>query len=818
LPDTFVNVILPLALPRIYTYAIPLEFRGVVRPGLRVEVPLKNKLYAGIVSATFSSPEPGYKTRPIVSVLDKEPLLGEIQLKLWEWMATYYCCSLGEVMNVAMPAGLKLESETRVVFNGDPANIPMDLSDEEYMLAEAVSIRNELSILEIQDILNKKTVFPVIRSLLDQHIISIKEVLQEKFKPRMASFVTLNEPFASEPDGWTKVFDLVSKSDKQTRFLLAFAQLSRNQQKTIPTSEIYALTDLDSTVIPPLVKKGIVTLEKKSVSRLGAFDNELQAENTLPLSAVQTEATEKIRAFCDQQIPVLLHGVTGSGKTRIYSEIIQETCDSGKQTLYLLPEIALTTHMVGRLKVLLGKDVLIYHSRLSNNERVEIWNAVLGGAKIVIAARSGLFLPFQNLGLIVVDEEHDPSYKQNDPSPRYNARDGAIILSKLAGASIILGSATPSMETYANAVSGKFGLVSLADRHGASVLPEVSLVDLRQSFRDQRFNGIFSQQLLDAISVVLEDKKQVLLFQNRRGYAPTVHCPMCGWKADCSNCDVYLTLHKASQELRCHYCGGRHKKPRECPACGNTELSEQGFGTEKIEEEIAVCFPQAKVARLDLDTAGSKASFENIIQAFENREIDILVGTQMITKGLDFDHIALVGVLNADTILRYPDLRAGERAFQLLTQVAGRAGRRDVKGKVIIQTFQPDHPVINETVQHLYQHFFKRESAERKMFRYPPYFRLIQIELLHRNAETCAHAAGVLADQLRKHAGNRILGPAVPSIARIRGMYIQHITVKMEKDPAVNQKIKQMILSERDFLKTIPATKNVRVIIDVDPY
>ena len=818
MPDSFVNVILPLALPRIYTYAIPIELRDIVKPGLRVEVPLKNKLYAGIVSATFSTPEPAYKTRPIVSILDNEPLLGEIQLAFWEWMASYYCCSLGEVMNVAMPAGLKLESETRVVFNGDPGNIPLDLSDDEYMLAEAVSIRHELSILEIQDILNKKTVFPVIRSLLDQRIISIKEVLQEKFKPRTANFISLSAAFATGSEGWTRAFDMVTKSDKQTRFLLAFAQLSRNEQGTLPASDILKLSGLDSSVIQALVKKGILTLEKKAISRLGSFHEEIDGQNTPPLSAIQAEALKKTRSYCEEKVPVLLYGVTGSGKTRIYSELIQNTCDQGRQSLYLLPEIALTTHMVGRLQALLGKDVLIYHSRLSNNERVEIWNAVLGGAKIVIAARSGLFLPFPNLGLIIVDEEHDPSYKQNDPSPRYNARDGAIILSKLAHASIVLGSATPSMETYANALSGKYGLVTLPDRHGASVLPEVSLVDLRESFRDKRFKGIFSQTLLDAIHEVLAEEKQVLLFQNRRGYAPTVHCPLCGWKADCANCDVYLTLHKASQELRCHYCGGRHKKPKECPACGNTELSEQGFGTERIEEEIAAFFPNARVARLDLDTAGSKASFENIIHSFENREIDILVGTQMITKGLDFDHIALVGVLNADNILRYPDLRAGERAFQLLTQVAGRAGRRDTKGKVIIQTFQPDHPVIHETVQHLFAAFFHRESAERKMFRYPPYFRLIQIELLHRNAETCAHAAKVLADLLRKHAGNRILGPATPSIARIRSMYIQHITVKMEKDPAVNQKIKQLILNERDFLKTIPATKNVRVIIDVDPY
>jgi len=430
----------------------------------------------------------------------------------------------------------------------------------------------------------------------------------------------------------------------------------------------------------------------------------------------------------------------------------------------------------------------------------------------------GIFLPFTQLGLIIVDEEHDPSFKQNDPNPRYNARDAAIYMSAMTGAKIILGSATPSLESYANSITKKYGLVQLTDRHGESVLPKISIVDLKDEYKDKRFKGVFSRELITAIEDALVNKSQVLLFQNRRGYAPTINCHVCGWKAECPNCDVHLTVHKAFNEVRCHYCGTRSKLPVQCPACGNHDLFEQGFGTEKIEEEIKALFPTALVARLDMDTAKTKIAFESIIHEFEEQRIDILVGTQMITKGLDFDNISLVGVLNADALLRYPDLRANERAFQLLTQVSGRAGRREKQGQVIIQTFNPSHPVIIETMHHMYDRFFARESAERRTFVYPPYFRMIQIELSHKNAGTCAFVAGTYAEMVRKRIGNRILGPAIPPISRIRGLYIQIITVKIEKDPTIVGKVKQIILEEREELRLIPACKSVRVNIDVDPY
>ena len=827
----FATVIFPLALPKLYTYAIPEELAASMEVGIRVEVSLKNKLYSALVARLHDSMDLEYVPKPIISLLDQIPVVTPHQMACWIWMAEYYCCTVGEVMHVAMPSGLKLESETKVVYNGHLDEHTHTLTDDEYLVAEAVAIQNELTILQIQDILQKKTIFPILRTLIDKRVISIKEELIEKFKPRTALYMTLNEPFASDRQQLASAFDLVAKSEKQTNALLAFVQLSANRTHSLPAADICRMAGADTSVLHAIAKKGICTLEKKIVSRIGntvpahttsdpehAADSSGGAQGLDPLSPFQQQALKEIRPHFEALKPVLLHGVTGSGKTRIYAECIREMMAEDRQTLYLLPEIALTNHMVARLKFYFGDDVLVYHSRMNNQERVEIWHAVMKGAKLVVAARSGVFLPFVRLGLIIVDEEHDSSFKQADPPPRYNARDTALYLATQHKAKILLGSATPSLESYSHALAGKFGLVHLAERHGEAVLPRVEIVDLKHSFKDKRFDGLFSQHLIESIEEALQQKEQVLLFQNRRGYAPTIQCGMCGWQAECANCDVKLTLHKSFRELRCHYCGGRNKVPKECPACGNTELSERGFGTEKIEEAIASHFPAAKVARLDIDTARTKVAFDTLMQDFEDRQIDILVGTQMITKGLDFDHISLVGVLNADTLFRYPDFRATERAFQLLTQVAGRAGRRKKQGRVIIQTFSPDHPVITETTHHLYLSFYQREAAERKLFIYPPFFRMIQLELWHKNAEVCAHAARELAARLTAKIGNRLIGPSVPSIARIRGQYIQQITIKMEKDAKTVRKIKELILAERDFLKTIPATKNVRIQIDVDPY
>ncbi|KXK39279.1 MAG: primosomal protein N' [Saprospiraceae bacterium] len=815
----FANVIFPLATPKLYAYTVPDSMKASISIGQRVEVSLRNKLYSAVVYSLHDHLDVEYKTKSIVSIIDTVPVVTKEQLKFWTWIADYYCCTLGEVMQIAMPSGLKLESETKVILRD--YNLALDsvpLSDDEYLIAEAVSIQNELTILQIQDILNKKTIFPVLRGLLDKGIITIKEELIEKFKARTANFITLQEPYASNSEKLNEAFELISRSDKQTRLLLAFIQLSKKGLNALPAIEVCKLADVPTSTITPMVKKGIFSQEKKAISRINNGDSATTAVEEQALSTLQQEALQAIETYLyEENKPVLLHGVTGSGKTRIYTEMIKKL-SSEEQTLYLLPEIVLTAHMVDRLKAVFGEEILVYHSRMNNNERVEIWKAVMSGAKIVIGARSALFLPFRNLKLIIVDEEHDTSYKQYDPSPRYNARDAALFLANMMDAKIILGSATPSIDSYFNAANGKYGLVEMQDRYGTSILPSVEVVDLKDSYKDKTFRGTFSPTLIEKIEQALAAEEQIILFQNRRGYAPTLSCGLCGWKAECDNCDVHLTVHKLFYELRCHYCGTRSKLPQSCPACGNTDLKEQGFGTEKIEEELKELFPHARVARMDYDTTHTKSAFENIIYDFESRKTDILVGTQMVTKGLDFDNISLVGVLNADTILRYPDFRASERAFQMLTQVSGRAGRRQKQGNVIIQTYSPTHPVIVETVHHLYPRFFERESNERKIFRYPPWNRMIQLELLHKNAATVKHAATELAELLRKKLGNRVIGPAEGGIPRIRGQYIFSITIKMEKDFKVISAIKKYIIEQRNNLKQIPACKSVRINIDVDPY
>ncbi|MBK9257034.1 MAG: primosomal protein N' [Saprospiraceae bacterium] len=814
--NKFVTLIFPLALPKLYTYTVPEDLQNLIEVGMRVEASLKNKIYSAIVAEISDQADIEYRPKPIISLIDSQPIISSIQLLFWRWMADYYCATVGEVMHVALPAGMKLASETKIILNSAFEEDFSDLSDDEYLIAEALSIQNQLTIDQIQGILNKKTIYPVIRSLLERKIIFVHEELIQKFKPKKLTYVELTDTYNQNRNALTEVLESV-KSEKQTKAILAFIQLSGINRKEMTAASIYDLANVDSSVLNALVKKDVFRLVKKEVSRL--YNQPADTIIEMPeLSVSQQSALSEINAVFSQKKPVLLHGVTGSGKTHVYKELIKDVISSGKQVLYLLPEIALTTQTVDRLRSVFGADVLVYHSRMSDNERVEIWNAVHQGHKILLGARSSLLLPFKALGLIIVDEEHDPSYKQNDPNPRYNARDAAIYLAGLSSASIILGSATPSLESYLNARSGKYGLIELSERHGDSDLPDIHIIDLRKEQKDKRFDGLISIELKTAITKALSNKEQVIIFQNRRGYAPTLNCNVCGWKAECINCDVFLTVHKFHHELRCHYCGTRSRYPEKCPACGNDDLTESGFGTEKIEEIFAAVFPDAKVKRLDLDTAKTKLSFEKILYEFEQREIDILVGTQMITKGLDFDHIAVVGVLNADALMRYPDLRANERAFQLLTQVAGRAGRREKKGKVYIQTYNPEHPVLLETMSNHYQRFLQRESAERKRFRYPPYYRMIQIELLHRQAQVVEHSAQVFAEMIKAVIGDRLLGPAVPSVGRLRGMYIRQITIKIEKDPKVVQRIKAVILEARTKLKQVPACKSVRINIDVDPY
>ncbi len=795
------------------TYKVSAELAPAIQPGIRVEVPLRNKLYAGLISdVSEEKPTVEYSIKSIISVLDFEPIVDNRQFKLWRWMAEYYCCTMGQVMNMVLPSGLKLNSETLLKTSSDYLEQMDRLPDKEFLIAEAVSIQDKLSIDKVQEIIQQKTVYPHVRSLIDKGVIKIEEELKEKYKSKKVDFICLQARFRGE--GFEEALKLCTRSQKQMDVLLALEDTTK-KEPWVSKLDIYELTGTNQSVISALVKKGILDIEKREVSRLKMYTGEIVPAS--PLSEEQKEATAAIRQLFEKKDQVLLYGVTGSGKTRIYIDLIQEQIEVGKQTLFLVPEIALTTQLIQRLQKVFGDDIGLYHSRMSNNERVELYHEARAGKPIFMGARSSLFLPFKNLGLIIIDEEHDPSYKQNDPAPRYNARDTAVLMAKMYEAKVLMGSATPALETFMNTIEGKYGLVKLLKRHGASVLPQIDVVDLRKSYESGEVRSHFSKELIDGIIQAVANKEQVLLFQNRRGYAPTIRCNRCNWAAECPNCDLTLTVHQYFEELRCHYCGHRKALIHECPDCGNHKLIKLGFGTEKIEDELRAIIPSARIARLDFDTAKTKSSYERILSDFEVKKVDVLVGTQMITKGLDFESISLVGILMADKSLSFPDFRAGERAFQLFTQVAGRSGRREKQGRVIIQTFTPEHDVIDETVNNNIQKFYNRELYERKTFRYPPYYRLIQLTLRHKTPLTVRETAKNLAATLRSKLGKRVLGPTQPGVARLRGMYIEQIMIKMEKDSHTIVQIKKYLAYCLRHMKQDKIMKSVRVTIDVDP-
>lgn len=811
----YINVILPLAVPRIYSYAVDAELADQVQFGIRVEVPLRNKLYSAIVIEKIDKPETLHKIRSIRSIIDESPIITKQQYRLWRWMSHYYMTTIGEVMNVALPTGLKLNSETMLIARPEHEYFSKDLSDKEFLLAEAIHIQNEISISQAQDILNQKTVYPLIKSLLDKEILFVKEELKDRFKPKTEDYIRLQAQYLNAPDKHKKIFNLVARSEKQTRALLAYIQLHK-ENEWVAKKAIYEMAEVDSSVIRALEKKAIIELEQKEVSRI---HNEIVEEkNPGVLNDQQVRVKEEIKTYFDQKGDyVLLFGVTGSGKTRIYIDLIKETLAQGKQVLYLLPEIALTTQIVDRLMSVFAGNIGVYHSKMSNNQRVELWNASLKGKNLIMGARSSLFLPFEELGLVIIDEEHDPSFKQTDPAPRYNARDTALYLANLYGAKVLMGTATPSLETYWNCQQEKYGIVRLTERHGLSELPDIQVVDLREQYKKGLMRSLFSKELKDAIDLAIKKKEQVLIFQNRRGYSPTLQCVVCDFHAECPNCDVSLTVHHYYDELRCHYCGYRHKLPRSCPQCGFDKLNKLGFGTEKIEDEIRNIFPDARVSRMDFDTAKTRNAYEQILQDFKEKKVDILVGTQMITKGLDFDNISIVGVLNADKILFFPDFKANERAFQLFMQVSGRAGRREKKGKVILQTYNPMHPVIRETQSYDYKGFYTRELAERKRFVYPPFYRMILITIRHKRNEVAQDAADIMGKRLKARLGNRVIGPSVPGISRVRGFYLQQIIVKMEKDKKAIESIKAYIQDVKNAITDMAGKKSVSIVVNVDP-
>jgi primosomal protein N' (replication factor Y) (superfamily II helicase) len=811
----FADVILPLALPKNYTYSVPDSLEALLKVGSRVAVQLgKNKKYAGIVKAIHEHAPADYKTKPILDLLDKDPVVYPTQVAFWQWLASYYMSTEGEVLNAALPAHLKLSSETILLFNEAYGDDFSALSDSEYLVAEALLIRKELRIDEVQLILDRSDVYSVIKQLLEKQVLLVYEELIEAYKEKKENYVQLHAQYEAE-DALSDLFNELGRAPKQMELLLAYLHLVKTQGNVLQ-SELLKKSGASSAQLKGLVDKNIVWIEKRVVDRVpgkGGVDMQIDFD----LSPAQEKALHEVRQHLGEKQVTLLHGVTSSGKTQLYVKLIEEYVAGGKQVLYLLPEIALTAQIVRRLQKHFGNKIGIYHSRFNNNERVEIWNKVKSGElRILLGARSSLLLPFRELGLIILDEEHDASFKQQDPAPRYHARDAAIYYASLFNAKVLLGSATPSLESYFNAQQGKYGLVELSERFGGVEMPLIEIVDVKKAQAEKRMQENFTPELQQAISQTIAAHKQVILFQNRRGYAPFLMCTTCGFIPNCKNCDVSLTYHRNQDTLSCHYCGTRYPYPQTCAACGSQTLIPKSFGTEKIEDDLQQLFPKARIARMDMDAVRNKDSHNKMIQLLEQREIDILVGTQMVVKGLDFDNVDLVGILSADSLLSFPDFRVNERAFQLMEQVSGRAGRRQGKGKVVIQAMKVNHPILHFVTLHDYKAMYASEIAERQNFGYPPFFRLLKITLKHKKQQTVEQAAQVLANWLRPHVGPYLVGPAAPLVGRVRNNYLQEMLIKLPRDTKVIANTKQLL---RDHFVKLLAEKQFRSVIivpDVD--
>lgn len=812
----FVDVILPLAISKTYTYRVPQSLKTRIAVGQRVVVQFgKSRIYTAIIYQINQSPPQLYEAKYLIDVLDEEPVITPLQLNLWEWIASYYMCHLGEVMQAALPSALKLASETKVILIKDVEYNKADLNDKEFMIVDALEIHPELSVSEITKLLGQKSVFRLLKSLFDKGIIHISEEIAERYKPKKKTFITLNS-FYADPENRKALFEVLERSPRQLDAVLAFLKLSR-RSSSVAKKDILEESGCGPGIIKALVEKEIFVQEQKIVSRLN--EEERQLLKSFSLSDEQEAALNTIQHLFQEKDVVLLHGVTSSGKTQVYIRLIEKALETGKQVLYLLPEIALTTQIVERLREYFGNEIGVYHSRLGDNERAEVWSKILKGEyKVVLGARSAVFLPFRELGLLIVDEEHEPSYKQYDPAPRYHARDTAIYMATLHSARVLLGSATPSLESYYNAKKGKYGLVTLDQRYGQSRLPDIRMVSIGEESARKTMQLNFTSVLIDEIKQTLERKEQVILFQNRRGYTPVLICRSCGYIPHCIHCDVSLTYHKSTGNLHCHYCGYKQEPVLICPACGSAHIEQKGFGTEKIEDDLQFIFPSARIARMDLDTTRSKNSFQRILNDFETRRIDILVGTQIVAKGLDFDHVTLIGIINADSLLNYPDFRAFERGFQLLSQVSGRAGRRDRAGKVIIQTYNTDHKVLDLVLHHNYYDLFTTEMAERRSFHYPPLYRMIRLDIKHKDPSILSQTAWRLASDLKKSLGNRVLGPEDPLVGRIRNFYIKTIYIKIEREGLSVHHVKEFLKSSLLNFEVNKENKGTVVQVDVDPY
>ena len=839
----YAEVIIPLALPANYTWSVPEQWQSQVKEGCRVEVELRNKKYAGIVKRLHSDKPSAFEPKPIGNLLDTEPILHPSQQKLWEWIAEYYLCSEGEVMAAALPAHFKLSSESILSFNEEAGDDFSALDNDEFVVAEALHIRKELKLSEVQQLLDSNHVYPVIKRLIEKKVCYVWESLKETYTPKKADFVLLSPEYAAE-DRLAELLNGWARAPKQLELLLAYLHLQKTAGE-VPRSELLKKSGASAEQLKGLVDKQILIIQRRTIDRVAYLPPVIHID--FEFSAAQQTAYDGIETAFGQRPVCLLHGVTSSGKTQIYIRQIEAAIRQGRQALYLLPEIALTSQIIRRLQRHFGGHVGIYHSKFSQNERLETWNKIrTGEIKIVLGARSAIFLPFADLGLIIADEEHDASYKQQEPAPRYHARDAAIYYASLFGARVLLGSATPAVESYYNAITGKYGLVELKERFGNVPMPTIEIVDTKvvKPFKklkvrpvtvnqespaeapeptDDPLTGsrdygkpILSPALHAEIEKSLAAERQIILFQNRRGYSPYQVCEVCGWIPQCRNCDVSLNFHKLTNKLHCHYCGTVYPPVTTCAACGNHRFVQRNFGTERIEEHLEAVFPKARIARMDIDSVRGKTAHDTLIQQFEQRRVDILVGTQMVVKGLDFEHVNLVGILDADSIIHFAEFRANERAFQLMEQVSGRAGRKDGEGKVLIQAADTAHPVLAYVKAHDYSLFIHHELPFRQQFGYPPFTRIIRVTFRHTSKEVVESAAGFFAITLKKEFPNYLIGPAEPVIARVRNQYLMEVMLKLPKDGQTIAFAKHVIRQQTAILHSDRKFRSVVIIPDVD--
>ncbi len=814
----YVEVLLPLHLPGTYTYRVPRELNGEVSVGKRVVVQFGQKrMYSALVRRIHTE-APKWRTKYILSVLDERPLVAERQMLFWEWMAAYYMCYPGDVMAVALPAGMKLASESAVSIHPD---FDGDLSRLTKYELQVVNLLTEYSTMKLDDIsraIGVQKIMPLMRGMIEREVVMMDEELRERFKPRKSTYVRLSEAYAGE-EAQRRLFDDLEakKRTKQVDLLMQYMQMSGFGKELVPKRDLPQVSALQT-----LIKNGVLVTEEREESRLEHFDaDSLVPVESIKLNEEQQAAYSLLSSPLSPHTTHLLHGVTSSGKTEVYIKLIDEQVRAGKQVLFLLPEIALTAQIINRLRRYFGDKVGVYHSRFSASQRVEVWRRTAtdneeARYQVLLGARSAVFLPFRDLGLVIVDEEHDASYKQQDPAPRYHGRDAAVYLAHLWGAHTVLGSATPSIESYHNAMEGKYGLAVMAHRYGGFNLPKVEVVDMKTATRQGEVHGHFSDKLLRAIRDALAARQQVILFQNRRGFSLRLECDDCHHIPQCVHCDVSLVYHKATNSLRCHYCGYSIPVPEECPACHSTHLRMTGIGTERVEEDLQIMFPEARVARMDLDSTLQKNQYIELLNDFAQRRIDILVGTQMVTKGLDFEHVSVVGIVNADNLINYPNFRSFERAYQQMTQVSGRAGRHGDAGQVIIQTYNPGHHILQKVEDNDYEGLYHDQDNERRVFRYPPYYRLVEITLKHRDNEVVSAAADWFATELRGAFDQRVMGPEYPLVSRIRALYLKTITVRFERNEAIAD-AKKLMMQMADELVKQDGWARVAIHFDVDP-